>query len=263
MPLEDLVNDLETVVRQTVQEHLIVFALSVTAVIAVQFVISHPDITRALVLWNPSDAAEGAAQATLDLAASDWSTFRRGMAAMMWGTKDASLVHDLMSQAVTQDDFLTRFRALQDRSLFGLLPDVTVPALVLSSQGDTRGFRPEENSKRVASLIPGARLLVFDSTDGGLEGDGGPPRAVLAVQDFVSSLPRPGGKSDIPPLDGLSAREVEVLRLIAQGKTNPQIADALVISRSTVQNHVSSILNKTGLANRAEAAAYAQRHGLL
>jgi DNA-binding NarL/FixJ family response regulator len=62
--------------------------------------------------------------------------------------------------------------------------------------------------------------------------------------------------------DGLSAREVEVLRLVAAGKSNPQIAEELVLSINTVQRHVSNILAKTGLANRAEAAAYAAKHGL-
>jgi len=53
-----------------------------------------------------------------------------------------------------------------------------------------------------------------------------------------------------------------VLRLIAAGKSNPQIADELVISLNTVQRHVSNIFAKTGLANRAEAVAYALRHDL-
>ena len=62
---------------------------------------------------------------------------------------------------------------------------------------------------------------------------------------------------------GLSAREVEVLRLIAVGKSNREIAERLVISVNTVFQHVRSILNKTGCANRTEAAAYALRHGLV
>jgi NarL family two-component system response regulator LiaR len=53
-----------------------------------------------------------------------------------------------------------------------------------------------------------------------------------------------------------------VLRLVAAGKSNLQIADELVISLNTVQRHVSSILAKTGLANRTEAATYAHRRGL-
>ena len=63
--------------------------------------------------------------------------------------------------------------------------------------------------------------------------------------------------------DALSAREIEVLRLLAQGKSNPEIAKELFITRNTVQNHVSSILIKTNLQNRAQAAVYAQQHGLI
>jgi DNA-binding NarL/FixJ family response regulator len=61
---------------------------------------------------------------------------------------------------------------------------------------------------------------------------------------------------------GLTGREVEVLRLIAAGHSNRAIAQALFISPNTVLRHVSNIFAKTGVANRAEAAAYATRHGL-
>jgi DNA-binding CsgD family transcriptional regulator len=64
-------------------------------------------------------------------------------------------------------------------------------------------------------------------------------------------------------LGGLSAREVDVLRLLAAGQTNRQIADALVISSNTVASHVSHIFAKTGVANRAEATSYAHRMGIL
>jgi len=62
--------------------------------------------------------------------------------------------------------------------------------------------------------------------------------------------------------DGLTGREVEVLRLVASGKTNPEIGEDLFISPRTVTTHVSNILNKINAANRAEAAAYASRQGL-
>jgi DNA-binding CsgD family transcriptional regulator len=61
---------------------------------------------------------------------------------------------------------------------------------------------------------------------------------------------------------GLTGREVEVLRLIAAGRSNRAIAQALFISPHTVLRHVSNIFAKTGVANRAEAAAYATRQGL-
>jgi DNA-binding NarL/FixJ family response regulator len=56
---------------------------------------------------------------------------------------------------------------------------------------------------------------------------------------------------------------VEVLRLVAAGKSNREVAERLVISVNTVFQHVRSILNKTGCSNRTEAAAYALRHGLV
>jgi DNA-binding CsgD family transcriptional regulator len=61
---------------------------------------------------------------------------------------------------------------------------------------------------------------------------------------------------------GLTGREVEVLRLIAAGRSNQAIAQTLFISPNTVLHHVSNIFVKTGVANRAEAAAYATRQGL-
>lgn len=63
--------------------------------------------------------------------------------------------------------------------------------------------------------------------------------------------------------DGLSRREIEVLRLLAAGCSNRDIGSRLFISPNTVANHVRSILAKTGTGNRTEAAAYALRHNLL
>jgi len=62
---------------------------------------------------------------------------------------------------------------------------------------------------------------------------------------------------------GLTAREVEVLRLVAAGKTDRQIAEELIISINTVGNHVRSILSKTNSANRTEAATYAARQDIV
>ena len=62
---------------------------------------------------------------------------------------------------------------------------------------------------------------------------------------------------------GLSQREIEVLRLIAGGKTDREIAEELFISFRTVGNHVRNILNKTNTINRTEPTAYAVREGLV
>ena len=68
-----------------------------------------------------------------------------------------------------------------------------------------------------------------------------------------------------PPLHSgeITAREVEVLRLIAMGASNREIAQRLVISEGTVKNHISNMLNRLGLRDRTQAAIYAREHGLL
>ena len=82
---------------------------------------------------------------------------------------------------------------------------------------------------------------------------------VVAHQELLET--RPGRMPAFP--DGLTQREVEVLELICGGKTDREIGEELFISVNTVGNHVRSILSKTHSANRAEAATYAGRHGLI
>jgi DNA-binding CsgD family transcriptional regulator/tetratricopeptide (TPR) repeat protein len=86
------------------------------------------------------------------------------------------------------------------------------------------------------------------------------PVQLVASVSASTSRPPNWGHASFP--GGLSEREVEVLQLVAAGKSNQQIADELVISFNTVQRHVGNILSKTGLTNRTEAAAYAHRQGL-
>jgi DNA-binding NarL/FixJ family response regulator len=75
----------------------------------------------------------------------------------------------------------------------------------------------------------------------------------------------PGRPSDAvtPARHGLTAREVEVLRLVAAGGTNRAIAADLFLSEKTVARHLSNIFTKLGLPSRAAATAFAYQHGLL
>ncbi|MBI9043675.1 MAG: response regulator transcription factor [Anaerolineaceae bacterium] len=70
-------------------------------------------------------------------------------------------------------------------------------------------------------------------------------------------------KPILPIVHELTEREFEVLRLIATGATNREIAQELVVSEGTVKNHVSNILNRLGLRDRIQAALYAHEHGLI
>jgi NarL family two-component system response regulator LiaR len=88
------------------------------------------------------------------------------------------------------------------------------------------------------------------------------PEAARRLMSAVAA--REGSPAGPPaaPLEELTGRELEVLRLIAEGLNNREIAERLVISDKTVKTHVSSILGKLHLEDRTRAAIYALRHGL-
>ena len=69
-------------------------------------------------------------------------------------------------------------------------------------------------------------------------------------------------RTGVRRVGSLTDREEEVLALVSQGLSNPQIAERLYISRKTASHHVSNVLAKLGVQNRAEAAAWAAAHGL-
>jgi DNA-binding NarL/FixJ family response regulator len=78
--------------------------------------------------------------------------------------------------------------------------------------------------------------------------------------DMIASAPETPISSRLP--DGLTAREVEVLTLIAKGLNNRQIAEQLFVNESTVKTHINHLFSKVGVRDRAQAVAYAYEHGL-
>ncbi len=87
-------------------------------------------------------------------------------------------------------------------------------------------------------------------------------RLLTTALTTASAPAAPRSADPAPPAD-LTAREVEVLRLIAAGSTNREIASRLYLSEGTVKNHISRILGRLGLRDRTQAAIYAHDHGLL
>jgi DNA-binding NarL/FixJ family response regulator len=84
-------------------------------------------------------------------------------------------------------------------------------------------------------------------------------RATLLAAAGPGPGPGPAGPSPEAP-DGLTQREVEILGLMAQGLTNPEIAERLFLSNHTVKTHINRIFAKTGSRDRVAAVGYAQRH---
>jgi DNA-binding CsgD family transcriptional regulator len=168
-------------------------------------------------------------------------TFCLGPAAYFLGLLDLTL--DQPEQAVRRfQHAATLASRLQAR-----------PMIALSHEGQARALltldRPGDR-QQAATLLEEAAATAKEL---GIHGLGERANALL------EELAAPAGPA-WPA--GLSGREVEVLRLIAAGHSNKAIAQALYISPNTVLRHVSNIFAKTGVANRAQAAAYATRHGL-
>ena len=86
------------------------------------------------------------------------------------------------------------------------------------------------------------------------------PRAAAAVLELLRRDHVEPMRSADPSI--LSSRELEILRLVARGLENSEIADELCISPRTAKNHLSNVLAKLGVSNRVQAAIYAVRHGL-
>lgn len=93
--------------------------------------------------------------------------------------------------------------------------------------------------------------------------DGGSLFAPSVTRRLIEEFTRRPGKAAVPALDGLTAREVEVLGLVARGLSNGEIAGELFLSENTVKTHVARILTKLGLRDRVQAVVVAYESGLV
>jgi HD-GYP domain-containing protein (c-di-GMP phosphodiesterase class II) len=124
----------------------------------------------------------------------------------------------------------------------------------LLAAADALAELTEPRPERPAMKLPDAATqLEASARDGRLDA-----QAVAAV---VAAAGLPRRRASLP--NDLSEREVDVLRLVARGMTNQQIADELVLSARTVGNHLAHIYDKTGRRSRAGAAVFAIEHGLV
>src|SRR5690606_18060872 len=146
------------------------------------------------------------------------------------------------------------------RAITNELPDTRV--LVLSASGEHNDVLQAVKAGASGYLVKSASVAeLVDAVRRTAEGDpvftAGLAGMVLGEYRRMADSPDMG---DPPPR--LTERETEVLRLVAKGLTAKQIADRLVISHRTVENHVQSTLRKLQLHNRVELARYAIEHGL-
>ena len=260
----DFYSDLEAVVEGARLDRFVLLGCFVFSPAAVRYAVEHAERVDALVLFLATRSMTPWSRGIWDVLAHDnWELFLRTWLPVGLSPAEADSHLAMLRQSITQRDYLLAARAAGDWDISGLLSQVRQPTLVLHPRDQV--YLSEEEAVALAAAIPDSRLVLID---GGVSIFGDGAAGARAVEEFLASLP-PHKERPAPPAasgatpNGLSAREIEVLRLIAAGKSNQQIADELVISIFTVNHHVSSIYNKTGAANRAEATSYAHRHSLV
>ena len=137
-----------------------------------------------------------------------------------------------------------------------ILPKVTTPSLVLHRRGDRTV--PISRGRELAALLPNARFVTL-SGDSHLPHLDDQRELQRALAGFLDDSVPASSNGDSP----LTGRETEVLRLVAAGLSNREIASSLVLSEHTVHRHVANILRKLAQSTRAAAAAHATRAGLI
>jgi ATP/maltotriose-dependent transcriptional regulator MalT len=137
-----------------------------------------------------------------------------------------------------------------------VLPHVETPTLVLHRRGDRTV--PFGRGRELASLLPNARFVPLTG-DSHLPWRDDQRELMRALAGFLQSDAAAETDDDSP----LTSRETEVLRLVATGMSNREIATALVLSDHTVHRHVANILRKLAQPSRAAAATQAARAGMI
>ncbi len=228
---------------------------------------------------SEASGATGAATpaAIRALIVDDQALFRRGLAVVLSSNADIEVVGEaadgeeavakageLVPDVVLMDVRMPRVGGIEAaRQLRRLYPQVKVLMLTVS----------DEEEDLYESVKAGASGYLLKEI--GVDEVAETVRAVVKGQSPVSpsmtskllaefnSLSRRAAEGDEAPPPGLTDREMQVLRLIAQSKSNKDIASALYISENTVKNHVRNILEKLHLHSRMEAVTYAWRKRIL
>lgn len=214
------------------------------------------------------------------LLADDHKLFREGVASLLERVEDVELV----GEAATGEEAV--------RLTEELIADVVLMDLKMPGMGGIEATRAivgrnphtgvivvtmfEDDESVFAALKAGARGYVLKDADRGMllrairavaRGEAllGAPVARRVLEQFAQPPPAPipEPRNEFPPLfDELTPRELEVLRLVAQGLKNREIAGKLYISEKTVGNHVSNIFTKLQVNDRSQAIVRALRGGL-
>jgi pimeloyl-ACP methyl ester carboxylesterase/DNA-binding CsgD family transcriptional regulator len=274
LTLAAFVVDLEAVVDAAGLERFALLGISQGGTAAICYTVRHPERVSHLVLCGAY--ARGRMMRKLSPEQREEAELLRSIVRVGWGRADpvfrrvftTRFVPEATPEQMEWFDELMRISSTPEmagrmRDVWGevdvtdLLDQVTAPTLVAHARDD--GAVPFQEGMQLATRIPNARLLPLASRNHLLLATE-PAWAVFVAEMNAFLGVRPSAPT--VAVEELSARELEVLRLVASGLSNERIAEQLYLSARTVERHLSNIYAKlrvSGKAARAAAAAYASR----
>jgi pimeloyl-ACP methyl ester carboxylesterase/DNA-binding CsgD family transcriptional regulator len=244
-------------------EPAIVFACSCAGLASADYAYRRPELVRKIVFFGAyasrSDIPDVTRRSLVDFVRTNWALAAQMLSGLLIPHGSGDEIAELSrywrhsADANVAAEFLELDLASDAREI---LPNVTTPALVVHRRGDRTV--PISRGRELAALLPNARFVT-------LSGD-----SHLPQEDDQRELQRAlaGFLEDTVPVESngrspLTRRETEVLRLVAAGLSNREIASSLVLSEHTVHRHMANILTKLTQSTRAAAAAHATRAGLI
>jgi pimeloyl-ACP methyl ester carboxylesterase len=273
---EAWLSDLETVVDAAGLARFTLLGMSQGAAIAIAYAARHPERVARLVIYGGFATGRRLRGSREDI---EEAELQERAIQLGWGRENPAFRQIFTSQfmAGASPERMNAWDEMQRRScspetaarivklsnvlnVVPLLPQVRVPTLVMHSTQDAR--IPLEQGRAIASSIPNARFVPLESGGHTLYPD------EPAFHQFFDELAAFIGSSDDgtpspppQPIDGLTARESELLEQLARGRANEEIAAELGISPKTVRNVVSVLFDKLGVRTRAEAIVKARDAG--
>jgi pimeloyl-ACP methyl ester carboxylesterase/DNA-binding CsgD family transcriptional regulator len=276
--LDTWVEDLEAVVDAAGLDTFPLLGISAGAPIAISYAARHPDRVTKLVLYGgyargrhhrDGPDAQREADVLLDLTATGWGqdnpAFRRVFTTLFMpgGSPEQVDWFDELQRLTVPPENAVRFeQGFFDIDVRAEAQQVRAPALVLHARGDA--MCPVEGGYELAALLPHSEFMPLAGENHILlEHEPAWPRFLAAVREFLD-LPVDDDHTDprAQRLRNLTPRQHEVLDLIARGRSNDEIAAELVVSPTTVRNHITRIFRTLDVRDRAQAIVVARDAGL-
>lgn len=270
------VRDLEAVADASRLERFILVGSCQGSGLAIAYAARHPQRVSHLILYgafargrlkrNPSLQEVDEAKTMLKLVELGWGrenpAFRQVYTTLFIPDSKPEQFHwftDLQRMSTSPENAICLIREFDEMDVTDRLSDISSPTLVMHSRSDSRV--PFTEGQLVASSIPNAEFVPLESRNHILLDHQAAWRQYFAeIARFVRDHRKQGNDAKTEFVE-LTAREREVLDLIARGIDNAQIAKRLSVSVKTVRNHINSIFNKLGTSTRAQTVVRAREAG--